>query len=160
MIKQTLQTIGIASIIALTLTGCSTTDITPTPTTTPTAKPTTSIPTSVNDISTEVSTQNEGKYIVGPVRGTLSEFIKAKTVKVPVGSKLYVMGIDKSEYETWTATSSSPDVAAFVNGIPSPGVGVSGTTPSFNVTSEGTTNIIMTNPEGKKFSFSIEGIIQ
>lgn len=158
ILKNIINSTLVGTIALSGLTACgtsSTSDNTITPT------PQTTIATNIENLSSELSTQEEGKYIVGPVSASTNELIKAKSVKVPVGSLLYISQLDPSEMSAWSATSSDTSVAVFVPGIDGQSESLSGTYPSFQVNNKGYSEIVLTNNlTGQTIKFTIEGIIQ
>lgn len=158
ILKSIINGTLIGTVALAGLTACSTPS---TPDNTLTPSPQTTIATNIENLSSELSTQEEGKYIVGPVSASTNELIKAKSVKVPVGSLLYISQLDPSEISAWSASSSDTSVAVFVPGTDGQAESLSGTYPSFQVNNKGYSEIVLTNNvTGQTIEFTIEGIIQ
>lgn len=160
MLTKTTKIIAIATLLGVTtlgLTACSNnSEETKKPNSSETSSKPTPIPMpkNVDDISTTVATQTANNYIVGPITGSPAEIIKAKRVRVPNQSELYIFPIDPSEQANWSATSSNEKVATFVQGVNGQPTGAGAVPPTFKALSVGESNIVLTNTvTGEKIEF-------
>mgnify|MGYP000612596594 CR=1 FL=1 len=141
-------TLALISGVLVGTTACS-----GTPNESPTSSPA-PIPTQADDA------YHKDGLLVGPITATTTELTNSKIIQVPASSKLYIGGIDETEYANWDGTSSDSNVAVFVKGTNEGidgGISSLDNTPHFDTIHVGKSDIVLTNTvSGKITKFTIE----